>query len=277
MSASIEPHGILTGMTTTWRKRDNGPMSKKPKTPAMEAADRLKGWARSTEITAPIRWGELEAHIAAAPVPPHHELESLFPPRTRSRLIYLLVVPQALLTAGSSLVGLGFVAAHVLGDVNAAVVGEIARLFVFVSIIITAVPVMMWMSTKRRGTYQAITSGGTALASAASFLMLGIDPQIGVWSSIRTMTAIAVVAGLGSFLFLRFCAKPGVSRTLRERWATPTLEDQWLQGQRAMVLEVLVKRGLVTTWDLSDLMELPRGAWQQLESQPDGHIVRHHR
>ncbi len=253
-------------------------MAEVRKTPAMEAEDRLKSWARSTDFATPLPWGELEARIAVDPVPAREELESLFPPRTRSRLVpYLIVAPQALLTVGASLIGLGFAAAHVLGGLNSSDVGEVVSFVFLTAIVITVLPVIIWMSTRRRETLLLIMSGGTALVSGVSFALLSTEAQIGAWSSIRTMAAVAVVTGLATSAFLLVWAKPGVSRTWAERWATPTVEDQWLRGQRALVLEVLAKRSLVNGSDIPDLMELPRGAWRQLESQPDGRVVRRHR
>lgn len=252
--------------------------SQQPKSPSEETRDRLRRWARERDFAQPIPWAEAEARIAADPVPPHDELETFFPPRTRSRVVpYLIVAPQALVTGGSSLVGLCLLAVHVFGDVDTPVFAEITRFVVLISIIVTVIPVMMSMSTKRRGAYQLLLSAGISLVSAVSFVILGTESQVGVWSSIRVMAAVAVAAGLVSYLLLRVFAKPGVSRTWREQWATPTLEEQWHQSQRGLVLQVLSKQGLVNSWDLPDLRALPIGAWSQLESQPDGHVVRHHR
>ncbi len=256
-------------------------MAKTPRTPTSplrEAEDQLKRWARTTDFPQPLPWAELEAHLVALPTPSHQELEPIFPPATRRRLLPLLIVaPLALVTVGSSLVALGFVVAHVVAGVSSSDVGQIAQVAVLASIIITVVPVAMWVSTRRRGGLQLLSSAGTAGVSTVSFVLLGLEDQVGVWSTIRVMTALAVAGGLATTLFLLVLARPGPSRTWSERLARPTLEDLWLRGQRALVLEVLVKRGLVSRWDVSDLMELPRDTWKQLETRPDGHVVRHHR
>lgn len=251
---------------------------KPPKSPALESQDRLKKWARATDFAQPLPWAELEARTVADPMPPRAELEEFFPPSTRSRFLpYLLAVPVALVTSGASLVGLGLVVAHVFGELDSTGAAEITRFFFLAAIIITAVPVMMWFSTRRRGTFQLLLSAGTAVVAAITCVLLSLDPEVGGWGQVRTMAAIAVVTGLGSAVFLRVFGKPGVQLTWRERMATPTLEEQWVQSQRGVVLEALAKKGLVNRWDVPELRSLPPDTWRQLESQPDGHVVRRHR
>lgn len=253
-------------------------MARAPKTPIQEAEARLRRWAKSTEFPQPLPWGELEAHIVSEPTPSHQELEIVFPPRTRRRFLpFLFVAPQTLLTSGSSLVGLGLVLAHVFGGVNDPTFGDITWFVFLVSIAMTLGPVLVSVTTRRRGAIQTAVSLGTAVVSVISFLVLRADPQYGVWSSIRTMAVVAALAGLASYLCLRLIARPSVRTTWREFMATPTVEDQWLHSQRALVLEVLAKRELMSRWDIPHVMELPRGAWRELESRPDGSIVRHHR
>ena len=86
--------------------------------------------------------------------------------------------------------------------------------------------------------------------------------------------ATAVVAAIG-FVFFLLVAKPPPRMRLSERFRQVSPQEKWVQARRGVVLEELRKRHLVGEADSAAMVRLPLDSWSQLETRPDGRVVRH--
>lgn len=233
----------------------------------------LKRWAKTADFPDPVRWGEVEKTIMAHPPPPRDQMDPMLTrdERWRNLIGYLMMFPVALVTFGASLVVLGFVIADVLYGWSVPVdswLFVLLRIEFFAAMIISVFPFVMWTTTKRRGRGDLLFCAVTSAASFASFLLLSTTSLDGVRSWFPYMTLVAAVAGVATFVFMWVRADVGVRRPWGDLWRTVTPEEKWYRGSRGAVLEELVKRGLVSQWDTSAMMQMPIGLWHDLDEHP---------
>lgn len=235
--------------------------------------EELKRWAKTADFPEPVQWGEVETVIMAYPAPPRDQLDPrlMNNDRARSLIGYLIMLPEVVVVFGSSVIGLGFVIAHIFYGMT---VREDSWVFIFLwfeffaAIVISVFPVLMWWTTKRRGRLHLPISGGTSVVSFASFWLLWTSPQSGGLSSFTLYALIAAAAGLVTFVFMLVKAEPGIRRPLRERWRTLTPKEKWYRGNRAGVLAELEKRNLVSKSDTSAMLAMPLRTWHELDVTP---------
>lgn len=251
------------------------------------SSEELRRWAKTTEFPTPIRWGEIETRIQSEPGPTPEESaewEAFFPHRSPAlrvavgSLRALVLAPVVLPTAGAPVLGLGFVLAYVAFDTALPDdFGIVLQLMFGAAVIVSAFPVYMWWESRRRGWENLGLSALTALSSAGSFLLLATttQPVDGVWSSVSWMALAAAVIASVAFVFFLLVAKPPPRLSLRERLRHVSHDEKWEQGKRAVVMEELRKRQLVNDADSAAIIQLPPDTWSQLESLPDGRVVRH--
>ncbi|MBA3780835.1 MAG: hypothetical protein H0X12_03160 [Nocardioides sp.] len=246
----------------------------------------LKRWAKTTDFAGPINWGEVEARIMAEPAPTAEEVARVAqhaPARGAKGVLLMLfrwlaLAPFVVPTFGASVVGLAFVVAFVVfGKELPADWGIVVQLVFGGGLLITFFTVYTWLESRRRGWENLGVSGLTALASGGSSLLLATSTTTltDVWPSVALMANITAVAALLAFLFFLVFAKPTPALSAQERRRELPPEEQWLRGQRAAVLHQLVQRGLVNDADMSNMIIMPPGTWLQLESLPDGRVIRH--
>lgn len=242
----------------------------------------LQRWARTAELAAPIDWAAVEARIDAEPAPEPEELAQVAANAPgggagTTILRSLVLAPVVVPTLGLPVVGLGFVLAYVLFDMELpADWGIVVQICFAAAILLALFTVYMWLESRRRGWENVGLSGLIALAAGASSLLLATTDEtlLGVWPSVALMANIATaVALLACAFFLVFgTSAPQLTHDERKRAVTP--EEHWLRNQRAVVLEQLVRRDLVNDADISTMISMPPGTWRQLQSQPDGRVVR---
>lgn len=234
----------------------------------------LKRWVRETDFPDPVRWGEVEAKIRSYPPPPRDELDQWYfkDERVSSALGYLIMAPVALLTFGSPIIGLGLVVGYT--QFGWSLPSDWFFLVVLLHVAIVTVPVIpvlyVW-TAKKRERWHVVLSGGTLVASGASFVLLQMSDLAGGWSQIVWYVLLSAVLGLCSVVFLLVKVEPRRSRPWRERWRATTPEEKWYQSMRAVVLEQMTKRDLVDQHDTSTMIEMPLGTWQELDGQTSRH------
>lgn len=246
----------------------------------------LQRWAKTTDFPGPINWAEVEARIMAEPGPTAEELARAAqraPARGAKGLLLkllkaLLLAPFVVPTLGASAVGLAFVVAFVVFDMELPTGwGIVVQLVFGGGLLVTFFTVYTWLESRRRGWENLGVSGLTAVASGASSFLLATSttPLTDVWPSVALMANITAAAALLAFLFFLVVAKPTPGLSARERKREIPPEERWLRTQRAVVLEQLVRRGLVDDADVSNMIVMPPGTWSQQESLPDGRVIRH--
>lgn len=250
--------------------------------------EELQQWARTAELATPVPWGEVESRIRLAPGPTPAESEEWARLHHPDRgpvarvligaLRVLVVVPVVLPTMGASILGLGFVAAHVFFDREPPQdFGIVVQLILGAALLVAVFPFYTWWESRRRGWENVGLSAVTAVASTSSFLLLGTESRLPgeVWTSVSWLAlAAAVVATIG-FVFFLVVAKPPPQMRLGERFRRVSRDEKWVRTQRGVVLAELRKRHLVDETDSVAMVHLPLDTWSQLETRPDGRVVRH--
>lgn len=247
----------------------------------------LRQWARTVELATPVSWGEVESRIRSEPGPTAEESEEwarLHPDRSPAAqaliwaLRILVLVPVALPTVGAPILGLGFVVGDVFFDRSLPDdLGIVLKLVFGAALLVAVFPFYTWWESRRRGWENVGLSAVTAVASTASFVLLSSEgDSLGeVWSSVSSLAgAAAVVAAIG-FVFFLVVAKPPPRMRLVERFREVSPDERWAQANRSVVLEELRKRHLVGEADSAAMVRLPLDTWSQLETRPDGRVVRH--
>jgi hypothetical protein len=240
----------------------------------IEVVMSLRRWARA-EVPDPVPWGEVERRLLAEERPTDAELEAMFP-RTHpaSVLLAVFLLPQLALV-GAAVVGLGFVVAYVGFDAGLSDEWAFLVNVVFVlAVLAAAYPLLAWYDSRRRDAFGLVLSGGSAVASAASWVLLGSESGSDPWGTVRVLAAVGAVVGAVVFLLLLVAGRPAVSAPAREWRVRVSPEEQWLRGLRATVLETLQKRGLVDRRDVPSLVNMPAGTWHEVETMPDGRVRR---
>ena len=105
------------------------------------------------------------------------------------------------------------------------------------------------------------------MASGTSFVLLQMSDLAGGWSQIVWYVLLSAVLGLCSVVVLLVKIEPRRRRPWRERWRATTPEEKWYQNSRAVVLEEMAKRDLVDQLDISTMIGMPLGTWQELDGQ----------
>jgi hypothetical protein len=249
--------------------------------------DELQQWARTVELATPVPWGEVESRILSEPGPTSEESEEwarFYPDRGPAARVLvgaaraLVVLPVALPTMGAPVLGLGFVMADVFFDRSLPDDLGIVLQFIFGAALLVAVfPFYTWWESRRRGWENVGLSAVTGAASSASFLLLGTqeEPSSGAWSSASWMALAAAIVAVAGFVFFLVVAKPPPRMRLGERFRQVSPHERWVQARRSVVLEELRKRRLVGEADSAAMVRLPLDSWSQLETHPDGRVVRH--
>lgn len=247
----------------------------------------LQEWARTVSLPTPIPWGQVESRILSEPGPTPAESEEwarVHPERgPASRVLIgavraLVVAPVVLPTMGASILGLGFVVAHVVLDRTLPQdLGIVVQLIFGAALLVALFPFYTWWESRRRGWENVGLSAVSAVASTASFLVLGARSPVvsgDVWASVSWLAlAAAVIAAIGLVFFL-VVAKPPPRMRMGERFRKVSQHEKWVRARRSVVLEELRRRHLVGEADSAAMVQLPMDTWSQLETRPDGRVVR---
>lgn len=250
-------------------------------------SDDLQQWARTVELARPVPWGEVERRILAAPGPTPAEREEwarVHPDRgpvaraLLGALRVLVVAPVALPTIGAPILALGLVAADVLADTTLPEdLGIVLQLVFGAALLVAVFPFYTWWESRRRGWENVGLSAVTAAASATSYVLLATDGRAAgeVRASVSWLALAAAVAATIGFVFFLVVAKPPPRLRLGERFRQVSADEKWVRARRGVVLEELRKRHLVGEADSAAMVRLPLHAWSQLDTLPDGRVVRH--
>lgn len=238
----------------------------------MRPADQsLQQWARTADFADPPRWGEIEAVILGEPVT--KEDMDLIPPRAGARprivgaLAYFVVGAPAAAMYASSLIGLGLVLWRTGAD--AAPDGWVhgLRLAFLAACGVSGATFGIWWDTRRRGVLGPVATMATGLVSLWAFVVMLSHPDTLGDTPARLLAGLAAVLGIVTCAVVLVASKPGVPRRGLRRRTPVSPEEQIRRGMRAQVLEVLVKRGVVSDReiDIPDMVEMPLGTWHELD------------
>jgi hypothetical protein len=232
----------------------------------------LEQWARTADLPDPPRWGEVEAVILAEPVT-QDDLDEVPPPPGRgARLVGALVsVVVGILVAASytsSLAGL----ALVLWRTGAAVTVpeewvHWPRIAFLVACGVSGATFGVWRSTRRRGVLGPVATAVTGTVSLVALVVMLSRPELFDDILLRVLAGLAAALGIATCAVVLTASKPGVPRRSRARRRQDTPEDQVRRGMRAQVLEILVRRGVVSDRqiDVPDMVGMPIGSWHELD------------
>ncbi|QPZ38697.1 hypothetical protein [Paramicrobacterium chengjingii] len=233
----------------------------------MEHQQGVRQWARTVDLPDPIRWGDLEYQILEFPVSEEEVTEAEEAPggpgRLNVALAYLLWVPYLL----APVIGLVLVIIALGIDYEPDrddLIG-VAQFFFVAGLILVAVQGMVWASTRDRSWMQIGTTVPVVVVSLVAYLLVRPLPGAS-WMALIALAA--AVLGVVVLALLFFASKPTAPGP-RVKWRTLSAEQKVQLGNRAMALEELKKRGLITDkgTDISGLVEMPVGSWHRMDER----------
>lgn len=227
----------------------------------------VRRWARTVQLPDPIGWGELEEQILAFPVTADDIADEANAPRAPGRLAaalaYTLLWGPLLLAPLVGLVvvivGLG---ARAQADRDGMLNG--AQFFFVVGLVLMLVQGVLWASTRARSAMLIGTTIPVVVFSLAAYVL--VRPLAGAsWTALAALGT--AILGLVVLALLLFASKP--TALAREKWNTVTPEQRVQKGNRAMVLEELKKRGIITdkSVDIPGFVEMPIGTWHLMDER----------
>ncbi|WP_166998781.1 hypothetical protein [Paramicrobacterium fandaimingii] len=233
----------------------------------MEHQQSVRQWARTVELSEPLKWGELEEKVLEFHISDEDIAAAATAPRGPGAaavvLAYIVLwVPYLL----APIVGLVLVIIA-LGTNNQ---GERESLMGFVQIcfiiglVLIVVQGVLWVSTRDRSMMSIGTTIPVTIVSLAAYLLIRPEPGASWTALIAFVSAILGVVVLGVTIF---ASKP--TPRLREKWKNVTPEHLAQKWNRAVVLEELSKRGIISdkTVDVPGLVEMPIGTWNRMDER----------
>ncbi|MCW4457152.1 hypothetical protein [Microbacterium sp. MPKO10] len=227
----------------------------------------VREWARTVDLPDPIRWGELEEQILEFPVTDEQVKDAEEVPGGPGALnvavAYLLWVPYLL----APVVGLVLVIIGIGADMPSErddMIGP-AHFFFVIGLVLIIVQLALWVSTRDRSMMLIGTTIPVTVVSLVAYLLVRPLPGAS-WTSLIAL--VSAVLGVVVLVLLFFVSKP-MAPGPRVKWRSATAEQKVQLGNRAMVLEELKKRGLITDkgTDISGLVEMPIGAWHRMDER----------
>ncbi|UFU03368.1 hypothetical protein LQF12_01785 [Ruania suaedae] len=240
----------------------------------------LERWARTEDFPVPPSWGEIESVILAEPIG-QDELDQAARTagpgaRILGGLVRLLVGVLAAVMYLSSLIGLAIVLVRAgEGDVLAEPAWvQVARIAFGLAVAVSGTTLGIWFDTRRRGVLGPIATAITGLACLAAVGVMVARPEALGDVVALVLAGLAALLGLVACLVLLLASKPGVARRPMFTRTTVTPQEQIQRGMRAQVLEILVRRGVVSEKeiDIPDMVELPIGSWHELDPPRDARL-----
>ena len=227
----------------------------------------VDSWAQAATFSHPVKLGEAEAAVMARAYPP-------LPGRGVAVLVgslgWIGVAFLALITAGSSVVGLGLLIAGESMNKRAAADDVLlgARFAFIVAIIAALTYVSVWWQTRRRGTFEVLVGVITFVAStSACGAYLLMEVKDAPWLLVSILCALVSGAAL---LIVELGSEPdGRAKSRKPPRRGPKGERMRVQMLRARrrLLQILVDRKLLELdgADLIRLDEMPLGYWSELD------------
>ncbi|GGR60134.1 hypothetical protein J2S40_004365 [Nocardioides luteus] len=226
--------------------------------------DEIVQWARTTEFATPLRWGDVEAEILRRPAPDGE------PAAGPNPVMGLPLYAIGVILYAVPLFGLGILVARVGGAISDTEAwGRAAFAAFLVALFVALTTFETWRSGGRRRRWIDLVV--TAIAGGSSLvglLLLQTDVADLAGGGLRILVLGAAVAGVLVFFAVLAGSKEWRRHTPRAlRPQSP--EDRSYNNVRARVLEVLVKRGVVSDKDIDipAMLDMPIGSWREL----DGH------
>lgn len=229
------------------------------------ARQAVDGWARTERFSQPFSWGEAEAAVlerSYPPLPGRFLLNAVG--AVAMGLLALIVVPLF----GSAVVGLVLVALAGGQETGAELLLWLARIAFGAAIFVAGTGLSVWWQTRRRSVLGVALAAVTAIASAATYvLLLVLDLPTMPWLSILVLGA--GVLGLAD-LVLELVSRPeGGAKSRKPPRRGPRSSDKRQRAgvARDRLLDVLIHRRLVDVdeGDRIRLREMPLGYWSELD------------
>jgi hypothetical protein len=230
------------------------------------ARDAVDSWARTMEFPRPFSWGEAEAAVLARDYPP---LPGSFVMRLVGVVAWVLIAVLGVPTLGGAVVGFAAIAAAVAQDGQAAAdswLSSATSLYVL-GVISVGSYLSIWWQTRRRSPVVLAISGASALAAAASWVVLALSP-IAAEGWLPLLIIATAVLGTVTFLLGAFSKPEGRAKNRKPPRRGPRGDKRSRAAKaRQRLLEVVVHRGLVDL-DEADrirVAEMPLGYWNELD------------
>lgn len=226
----------------------------------------VDSWARDMPFSRPFSWGEAEAAVLSRDYPP---LPGSFVIRLVGVVAWVLIAVLAVPTLGGGVMGFAAIAAAVAQDGQAAAEAWISPATVLYGLGVLSVGSMlsMWWETRRRSPVLLIISGASALAAAASWVVLALSP-ISAEGWLPLLIIATAVIGAVTFLLGAFSKPEGRPKNRKPPRRGPRGDKRARAAKaRQRLLEVVVHRGLVDL-DEADrirVAEMPLGYWNELD------------
>lgn len=224
-------------------------------------------WARTAELSTPIRFGDVEARVMAGPLPKPKSVSAGSVAARGSAGIVMAVA--TLLAFGAPVISLGIIAAHAYGN-DPVTTGSwlpIARIALTVTIALPfAMLAIWWLARDRhRGVIGLLVTSGTAVLAVIIFFVLRDMPDLQGATELSTRALLAMVAGVAVFVAMLVASKPGPAPKDRSREGVNTVSDKQVLDARREVLNALSDRGLVTDEIFLKAIQMPLGSWRELD------------
>ncbi|UFU07091.1 hypothetical protein [Ruania halotolerans] len=231
-----------------------------------QSSESVEEWARTAHFPFPIRWGAVEDAILDRRPPPLEDEQG----QVGRAILKAIVLLVAIAVYGAGAIGLAAIA---LGSSAASGIGSdswlsLARIAFLVSLVaLMTVLAVWWSDGRRRGPWDVLAAGCTALTGSGATLILLVGR-----GEVGGLGALTIVAALGGLVAVIVLLAASRSRTVgRRRWSIDPMKDRRYLAARQRVLAVLEERGL--TQELSEgsrqqLKNMPLGTWHQLDRAP---------
>ena len=234
------------------------------------AEQELARWARSVEFPQPLRWADVESAVLERPAP------QIDVPETRRGGALGVAGPAAPLIAllsallfGGAVIGLGILIASRQGSVEGSDMWVLVATLAFVAALAPPIATLyVWSDTgrRRRWSHLLLTGGNAVVAGVASLVLQDAAPQFRESVLPMLVPGVAVLS-LGAFLVIAFASREWRQQVVDREGTTHTEEGRRYNVARALVLESLVKRGIVDAKDVDipDMLDMPLGSWRELD------------
>lgn len=231
------------------------------------AADGVRSWARTVEVTDPICWGDLEEKVLEFPVTDDDIREVENAPKGPTNMAFVLALLIGLPLFLASFAGLVLVIIALNAE-DAGLRDELvtwARLPGVIALVLIISQGLVWLEARDRSVLSIVIVGPLTAVSLVTYLL--VRPLSGAsWTSLISL--IATVVGVVVLFLVLLRSKPSAPGPKVKPEKCP-LEQQVQMGRRAVLLEELKKRELITdkNTDISGLVEMPLGSWHRMDER----------
>lgn len=233
----------------------------------MKAGNDVRSWARTVEVSDPICWGELEGKVLEFPVTDEEIREAENTPAGPSRLAVVFALLFGSPFYLGALAGLVLVIIAVSVE-DAATRDELiawAHLPGVIALILIIAQGIIWFEGRDRSTLSVVIIGSLTAVYLVAYLLVRPLPGAS-WTALISLGAVVLGAVvLFLVLFRSKLSAPGP----RVKLATCSPEQKVQMGRRAVLLEELKKRELITdrNTDIAGLVEMPLGSWHRMDER----------